>query len=88
MLSNSIKHNYEGGSVDVLLNDNICIIRNTSLAPSLSAADIFERFHKNKKSKESIGLGLAIVKKICSLYNFDIKYSYVNEMHNFEVKFR
>ena len=88
LLSNSIKHNYEGGIVDVLLNDNVFVIRNTSTDFPLNVTNVFERFRKNKKSKESIGLGLAIVKKICSLFNFDIKYSYVNEMHNFEVKFR
>ena len=48
---------------------------------------LFNRFHKNEASAESIGLGLAIVKEICDTYSIAIKYTCANKLHTIELSF-
>ncbi len=86
-LQNSIRHNKQGGEIQVKLSTNGLIVSNSGEPLSIKPEELFVRFKKNDSSKESIGLGLAIVKGIVDLYNFSIRYSFENSMHHFELKF-
>lgn len=87
LMTNSIKHNFAGGRIEIELRDSMFKIANTGNEESLDAAKIFQRFNKSNNSSDSIGLGLAIVHKICLLFNYEISYSYQNAMHTITVKF-
>lgn len=86
-LQNSIRHNKQGGEIQVKLSANGLIVSNSGEPLSIKPEELFVRFKKNDSSKESIGLGLAIVKGIVDLYNFSVRYSFQNSMHYFELKF-
>lgn len=87
LVSNSIKHNIEGGKINILLEGKKLLIKNTGKNTPLDPAEIFSRFSRQNKSSDSVGLGLAIVKKICNLYNYRIKYSYSGNLHKMEINF-
>ncbi len=82
LLQNALRHNYEGGKIEVSLDEKEFSIRNTGPAPTMEPEHFFERFKKSNPSNESIGLGLSIVKKICEVCHFDIQYTYTaDEFH-------
>ncbi len=88
LLSNAIRHSPDHGSVIIGTNDNTeLIISNTSKGGALDNSRIFQRFHKDSPDNNSTGLGLAIAVKICSLYQFDLSYTFTGDMHVFSVKF-
>jgi signal transduction histidine kinase len=88
LVQNAIRHNYEGGRIDVFLDDSTLIIRNTGPVPTIPPEQFFERFKKSNQSNESIGLGLSIVKKICDVSNFEVHYEYTSgKMHEIRVEF-
>jgi signal transduction histidine kinase len=86
LLRNAITHNHEGGAVVVTIKSSLLSIVNTSDAPALDNAKVFERFYKNSSEKASTGLGLAIVKSIADYYGLRIAYTY-NKAHIFSVQF-
>lgn len=86
LISNAIRHNYKGGRIDIVLNQEKLTISNTSLMPALDQNKAFERFYKNTAS-EGMGLGLAISRQICMRYQFDLSYSYIGTMHQFKFSF-
>ena len=81
LLINAIRHNKEGGQLDIRLQENTLRISNTGPALLFDPATIFDRFTKGSHS-EGTGLGLAIVKQICDNYGFPLSYSYTNEGHS------
>ena len=86
LVKNAITHNHEGGTVVVTINSNSLSVVNTSEAPALDKAKVFERFYKNSHEKTSTGLGLAIVKSIADYYGLVIAYTY-DKVHIFSVQF-
>jgi len=86
LFSNAIRHNKELGHIKIHLTAEKLIFQNSGNAPILDEQRIFDRFYKGKTS-DGTGLGLAIIKNICSRYGFGISYRYVNDLHNFEVRF-
>ncbi|MEJ5995060.1 HAMP domain-containing sensor histidine kinase [Pedobacter sp. Du54] len=86
LIGNAIRHNYNGGKINIELNTNELIVRNTSTQTALDPLHAFERFHKSPSS-EGMGLGLAIVKQIATSQHFNITYSYSNGEHEFKIKF-
>lgn len=86
LISNAIRHNYKGGRIDIVLDQEQLIVSNTSIMPALDGSKAFERFYKNTAS-EGMGLGLAISRQICMLYQLELSYHYSKDMHQFEVNF-
>lgn len=86
LFSNSIRHNYQGGHIDINLSENKLVISNTGNENGLDHQQVFERFYKNPAS-EGMGLGLAIVKQIINLQKFEISYVYQNNLHIFTLFF-
>jgi signal transduction histidine kinase len=86
LISNAIRHNEDGGTIDIFLNDEKLIISNSGPLLNFDSAQLFDRFKKADRSEGS-GLGLAIVKQICDNYQFKISYFFKNDLHNFEILF-
>jgi signal transduction histidine kinase len=86
LFSNSVRHNHRGGHIDVNLDSNVLIISNTGKDKRVQDR-IFDRFSKSAES-EGMGLGLAISKQICTLYEFELEYSYLDNRHSFKVYFK
>jgi signal transduction histidine kinase len=86
LFSNVIRHNYENGSIAIILNKERLIFKNTGHGAALNPDKVFERFFKDKSS-EGTGLGLAILKQICNRQNYVLVYSYHDYEHIFEIIF-
>ena len=87
LLSNAIRHNVQGGTIQIELKEKELVIKNTGKPMALDVTKIFQRFQKESPDTNSIGLGLEIVKKICTLNQYDLRYLFVDGMHAFLVKF-
>ncbi|WP_259070062.1 sensor histidine kinase [Mucilaginibacter sp. X4EP1] len=86
LITNAIRHNYRGGSINIILTDYSLIIQNTGESMALQPEKIFTRFHKSSKSEGS-GLGLTICHQICESYNYTLTYSFWNSHHTFTIAF-
>lgn len=87
LINNSIRHNWEGGEVSIVLKENMLEISNTGPALTFDSVELFQRFKKSNQSTSSMGLGLAIVKKVCDFYHYEIKYSSKDEKHAIKISF-
>ena len=87
LLQNAIRHNYENGTINILLKDKSLSISNTGEPLNITEEELFVRFKKNDASKDSLGLGLSIVKSIVDLYNIRIHYQYSFNKHIFTLNF-
>lgn len=83
LVQNAIRHNVNGGIINIDLMQNKLIISNSGEALTINSNELYTRFKKNDASKDSLGLGLAIVKSICNIYQLNIDYSYSNHLHTF-----
>lgn len=88
LIKNAIRHNIIGGNLIINANKNKICISNSGVDKEIDTSKLYERFHKNSSSPDSLGLGLAIVQKICEVYHFSINYSYQNQMHSFCIDFK
>ncbi len=87
LISNSLKHNFYGGSIYVdLTGKRELTISNTSHGNELSKERLFTRFYKEGDPRESTGLGLSILKQICIVSGCTIKYDHTAEIHSFTVQ--
>ena len=87
LISNAIKHNVNGGKIEVMANNLSLSVTNTGNPLKLSSTSLFERFKKDSKASNSFGLGLAIVKKVCDNYKWKITHTYLEEMHTISIYF-
>ena len=87
LLNNSIKHNINGGSIHITLNEKGLLISNTGSPLKIEPKRLFDRFVKESASNESLGLGLSLVKQICDTYNFGVTYGYEAGLHIIKVQF-
>ncbi len=87
IITNTIKHNYKNGWIEINLSGNTLSVSNTGKRPSVATHELFERFKKSDAAADSLGLGLAIVKKICETCGFRIAYNYKEPMHTIVVNF-
>ena len=88
LIKNAIRHNVSGGDLKVKMEGNSICISNSGIDKEIDTSKLFERFHKNSSSPDSLGLGLAIVHKICEVYKFKINYAFKNQMHSFCLDFK
>ncbi|MFD2582277.1 sensor histidine kinase [Pedobacter vanadiisoli] len=86
LFSNVIRHNYDGGKIEISLDEEKIVFANTSHNPALDAEKIFDRFYKDNAS-EGTGLGLAILKQICIRQHYLLDYTYQRDLHTFTVIF-
>lgn len=87
LLSNAIRHNQPEGTIEVTLNSEYLMVKNTGHPPSGPTAEMFRRFRKGSQCDNSIGIGLSIVKQICDMNNFEIQYHYASGLHIIVVNF-
>ncbi len=85
LVSNSIRHNVEEGEIRITMDSDGFEIANTGHPLTISPDELFSRFRKSERTKDSVGLGLAIVKKIALLYQFDIRYEVKENIHLIKV---
>jgi len=86
LFSNAIRHNLQFGNIDIDLNANQLVFKNTGSPVNLIAEQIFKRFQKGKDS-QGLGLGLTLVKNICRQYRFDINYRFADDNHIVSITF-
>ncbi|MEQ8626870.1 HAMP domain-containing sensor histidine kinase [Ekhidna sp.] len=87
LINNAIRHNWEGGNINVSLSEDRLEISNTGSKLDIPSDELFERFKKSNQSSKSMGLGLAIVKKICDFYNYSISYQNEGDLHTIHIRF-
>lgn len=87
LLKNAVFHNIDNGFVFIELFDDKLVITNSS-ANEETEANLFERFVKGSKKKESTGLGLSIVSKIAEFESIDVNYHFVSSNFVFEIGFK
>jgi len=86
ILVNAIRHNQDGGSLDIRLQTGLLQVSNTGPVLPFDPATIFDRFTKSPHSPGS-GLGGAIVRQICDNYHFALSYSYQAGRHQIDIRF-
>ncbi|PZR12604.1 MAG: sensor histidine kinase [Flavobacterium psychrophilum] len=84
---NAIRHNVKSGRIIVATTPASITFSNTGQQTPLNSEKLFNRFSKADPSAQGNGLGLAIIKKITELNNWDISYSFSENLHHFTVKF-
>jgi signal transduction histidine kinase len=77
----------EHGYIDIWLNSQKLVIKNTGRNLALDSNDIFKRFNKSSHS-EGTGLGLTISKQICDNYGLDLSYQYNDPYHIMTISFK
>lgn len=87
LIKNAIQHNYPGGWIKLKLDQDRLSVWNTGAAPSVDPELLFERFKKGNQSGGSLGLGLSIVKKITEACDWQVHYTYAEEVHHLQVDF-
>lgn len=88
LLTNAIRYNKPGGTINIVLNGNSFWISNSSFVPALDNSRLFQRFYRHADSKqEGNGLGLSIVKQICDMAGFSISYVFNKGQHEFLLQF-
>ncbi|MFT3793456.1 sensor histidine kinase [Flavobacterium sp.] len=84
---NAIRHNVEKGRIVITIANGSLSFANTGNKSGLDAERMFSRFAKINPSGKGNGLGLAIVRKVVEVNQWQIEYSYSNNLHFFDVKF-
>ncbi len=87
LVRNAIRHNQENGAIEIRLDQERLLIRNTGAPPTIPTRDLFKRFRKSQQSEKSMGLGLAIVKKICDTNRLSVSYDFQDGWHEISVIF-
>ncbi|NOU59887.1 sensor histidine kinase [Marinifilum caeruleilacunae] len=87
ILVNAIKNSPKSKELDIILNGNKLSVSNFGDEAIQQPEQIFNRFYKENRGKESSGIGLAIVKKIADHYQMNIKYSFKDFKHTFTFEF-
>ncbi len=87
LIKNAIRHNIKGGELIITTSDTSIKVSNSGNELTIDKTLLFERFHKQSSSAESLGLGLAIVKNICDFYGFIVKYDFENNLHHFTLDY-
>ncbi|WP_174247181.1 HAMP domain-containing sensor histidine kinase [Arcobacter sp. LA11] len=74
IISNAIKYNNIGGTINIKLKDNTLSIEDTGIGIKKELLkDIFNRYYRATKDQGGFGIGLNIVYHICQEYNIKIE---------------
>lgn len=74
LLTNAIRYNMNGGTIDITLHAARLVVRNTGAPIHIDPELMFERFRKEGTHSASLGLGLALVKTICQVNGQTLTY--------------
>ena len=86
LFSNAIKYNKINGKIEVILKENILIIKDTGIGINKDKLkDIYKRYYRATNQNGGFGLGLNIVNMICKNYNIKIE---VQSVENEETTFK
>ncbi|MFV0418344.1 MAG: sensor histidine kinase [Dysgonomonas sp.] len=88
LISNAIRHNYNGGVINIRVKDNTFQISNSGDKSSLNKDKVFRRFSRTSEERKGNGLGLSIVNQICKLHGWEVGYNYADNLHCFHVVFQ
>jgi signal transduction histidine kinase len=87
LLRNAYIHNLPGGWVDVQLSSKELVIKNSGPVLEEDPERLFDRFRKGRVDNRTTGLGLALVRQISQLYEYGIRYTYQDGVHQLRVSF-
>ena len=87
LLKNAIRHNVEGGTIEVQLDNHCLRVRNTGKVIDFDPSTLFERFQKGDASAEGTGLGLAIVKETVEAHGWQVQYLHNKGLHSIQINF-
>ena len=87
LLRNAYIHNIAGGWVHIRLTPQALVIENSGPVIEGDPGQLFDRFRKGRVDNRTTGLGLALVRQIAQLYQFDIRYDYLDGRHQLSVLF-
>lgn len=86
LLINAITHNVENGRIRIDCAESRLTVSNIGNS-ELNSITLFKRFSISSSETTNSGLGLSIVKEICSRYQWQIDYTFQNNLHSFSVQF-
>ncbi|MDR6808813.1 signal transduction histidine kinase [Dyadobacter sp. BE34] len=81
LLTNAIRYNINGGTIDITLNAGKLVVRNTGAPIHVDPELMFERFRKEGTHSASLGLGLALAKTICQVNGQSLTYETEGQWH-------
>lgn len=87
LILNAIQHNIPQGKIIIKLTQKKFIVVNSGKTQPIPQEKVFLRFSKTDPSAKGNGLGLAIIKKITELNNWQITYSFSEDLHFFTLLF-
>jgi signal transduction histidine kinase len=85
LLKNAVKHNVDGGEIDVRYHAGRLVIRNTGKPYPGDPNELLRRFIRGDGG--NTGLGLAIAHQICETYGFEISYDVAGKWHKISIRF-
>ncbi len=86
LFSNAIKYNKMNGKIEIILQDNILIVKDEGIGiKKEKLKDIYTRYYRATSVSGGFGLGLNIVNSVCKTYNIKIE---VNSLENIGTTFK
>jgi len=80
LVKNSVKHNVDGGFINVVLNADQLIIENSGTEFRADSLSLLKRFEKGRKG--NMGIGLSMVHQICTINHFKMQYLISDQFHH------
>lgn len=87
LLTNAVKHNQSGGTLDIHLDGSRLTLANSGPPPGVPPQTLTGRFARGNTGAEGLGLGLAMVKEICVKNGFGFEIGFEAGIWKTEVLF-
>ncbi len=85
LIKNAVTHNLEQGFIEIDVQNNSLVIRNSGEPMTARPSDMFRRFVRNTTREESTGLGMSIMQKICQTSGLHIDYQVNDSTHHITI---